>query len=507
MESKTQNRQIGTLLFAIFVIAICGIVYELIIAGVSSYLLGDSITQFSLVIGFFMSAMGLGSFLSKYVKSDLLDYFVGVEMTIGLFGGFSALALFYAFGFHASYHLVMFAFIIIIGVMVGLEIPILTRIVKEYEELRIALANVLSFDYIGALIGSIAFPIILLPKFGLIKTALLVGCLNILVAWIIYLQYRRQLRHKVLFCVTLLLITSSLIYGLGMSQQAEQLLEQKLYSDRIIFTAQSPYQKIVLTEGKNDFRLYINGNLQFSSYDEYRYHEALVHPAMLFSGRHDHVLVLGGGDGLAMRELLRYEDVERYTLVDLDPMITQLATENEHFRKLNQNSLQDSRVHVINMDAYQYMQESEEMYNVIIVDLPDPNDESLNKLYTSQFYNLLQKHLTADGVVVVQSTSPYFAPEAFWSIVKTVEEAGLQVYPYHVYVPSFGDWGFTLATRRELNINQYQLPFAMQYLNDANFAAMFAFGEDVLAYRDKVQPNRMSRPVLLEYYQQGWKHW
>lgn len=504
---KKQNRRIGTLLFSIFVIAICGIVYELIIAGVSSYLLGDSITQFSLVIGFFMSAMGLGSFLSKYVKVNLLDYFVGVEMTIGFFGGFSALALFYAFGYQASYHFVMFTFIIIIGAMVGLEIPILTRIVKEYEELRVALANVLSFDYIGALIGSIAFPIILLPRFGLIKTALLVGCLNILVAWVIYVHYRRELRHKVAFLVALLLITVSLVYGLGMSHKAEQFLEQKLYSDKIIFTAQSPYQKIVLTQGKNDFRLFINGNLQFSSFDEYRYHEALVHPAMLFSGRHDHVLVLGGGDGLAMRELLRYSDVEQYTLVDLDPMITQLALENEHFRKLNHNSLHDPRVHVVNQDAYQYMLESEEMYNVILVDLPDPNSETLNKLYTSQFYNLLQKHLTADGAIVIQSTSPYFAPEAFWSIVKTVEEAGLQVYPYHVYVPSFGDWGFTLATRRELNIQQYSLPFTLKYLNESNFAAMFTFGEDVLAYREAVEPNQMSRPVLLEYYQQGWKHW
>lgn len=502
-----QNRQIGTLLFAIFVIAICGIVYELIIAGVSSYLLGDSITQFSLVIGFFMSAMGLGSFLSRYVKKNLLDCFVGVEMTIGLFGGFSALALFYAFGFNASYHFVMFFFIIVIGVMVGLEIPILTRIVKEYEELRIALANVLSFDYIGALIGSIAFPIILLPKFGLIKTALLVGCLNILVAWIIYLHYRRQLYYRSTFLVVLLLITGSLLFGLGMSRDAEQLLEQKLYSDQIIFTAQSPYQKIVLTQGKNDFRLFINGNLQFSSYDEYRYHEALVHPAMLFSGRHDRVLVLGGGDGLAMRELLRYSDVKQYTLVDLDPMITQLAQENQHFRRLNQDSLHDPRVQVINMDAYQYMQETEEIFNVIIVDLPDPNNESLNKLYTSQFYNLLKKHLTADGAVVVQSTSPYFAPEAFWSVVKTVELAGLQVYPYHAYVPSFGDWGFTLGTRRELDIDQYHIPFVLKYLNEANFAAMFSFGEDVLAYRDGVEPNRMSRPVLLEYYQQGWKHW
>lgn len=508
MEARLRNSSTRTLLFAIFTIAICGIVYELIIAGVSSYLLGNSVTQFSLVIGFFMSAMGLGSFLSRFVKSHLLDFFIGVEITIGLFGGFSAIALFYAFGFKTSYHVIMFLFIIIIGVMVGFEIPILTRIVKEHEsELRIALANVLSFDYIGALLGSVAFPLILLPRFGLIKTAFLIGCLNVVVAFAVYLHYRRQLRFKVIYFLAILFVAVGLIYGFWMSRYAEQFLEQKLYSDKIIFSTQTAYQKIVLTQGKNDFRLFINGNLQFSSYDEYRYHEALVHPAMMFSGRRDEVLVLGGGDGLAMRELLRYTDVEHFTLVDLDAAVTGLAKKNEHFLKLNNGSLNNPRVQVINTDAYQFMQNTTEMYNVIIVDLPDPNSESLNKLYTSQFYFLLEKHLTADGTIVVQSTSPYFAPEAFWCVVKTVAAAGLNVYPYHVYVPSFGDWGYTLATRRKIDVTHFRLPFKMRYLNEANFIAMFAFGEDDLSYREKVEPNHMSRPVLLQYYEKGWQHW
>lgn len=508
MEAKMQNRSTRTLLFAIFTIAICGIVYELIIAGVSSYLLGNSVTQFSLVIGFFMSAMGLGSFLSRFVKNNLLDFFIGVEITIGLFGGFSAIALFYAFGFNISYHLIMFLFIIVIGVMVGFEIPILTRIVKEHEsELRIALANVLSFDYIGALLGSVAFPLILLPRFGLIKTAFLIGCLNVVVAFVVYWHYRRQLRFKIIYFLTIIIVALGLGYGFYMSRYAEQFLEQKLYADKIIFSTQTAYQKIVLTQGKNDFRLFINGNLQFSSYDEYRYHEPLVHPAMMFSGRRDQVLVLGGGDGLAMRELLRYQDVQQFTLVDLDAAVTKLAMENEHFLKLNNGSLNNPRVRVINTDAYQFMQKTSLTYNVIIVDLPDPNSESLNKLYTAQFYNMLANHLAADGTIVVQSTSPYFAPEAFWCIVKTVEMARLNVYPYHVYVPSFGDWGYTLATRRKIDVTHFQLPFQMRYLNEANFRAMFAFGEDDLSYRAEVEPNHMSRPVLLQYYESSWKHW
>lgn len=506
--TKVKQREIGILLFSIFVIAICGIVYELIIAGVSSYLLGNSVTQFSLVIGFFMSAMGLGSYLSKYVKNYLLDYFVAVEIIIGFVGGFSALALFYAFGFTSSYHLIMFLIIICIGMMVGLEIPILTRIVKDYEELRVALANVLSFDYIGALLGSIAFPLFLLPKFGLIRTSFLMGTLNMVVASIIFYQYRRKLARPRFIAALLVVIIAGLLYGLFSADRAEDILEQKLYADQVVFVEQSPYQKIVLTKGKNDFRLFINGNLQFSSYDEYRYHEPLVHTPMVFSYRHDHILVLGGGDGLAVRELLQYPDVKTITLVDLDQMITQLATKNEYFLELNQRSLLDPRVTVINQDAYQYVQNTDQLYNVILVDLPDPNNESLNKLYSPQFYNMLKDHLTPDGAIAIQSTSPYFAPMAFWSIVKTVEVGGLNVVPYHAYVPSFGDWGYTLATHRELDLKEYQLPqMKLKYLNRETFDAMFTFGQDILAYREQVEPNRVSHPILLQYYEKSWMHW
>lgn len=502
-----KKRETGVLLFSIFIIAICGIIYELIIAGVSSYLLGNSVTQFSLVIGFFMSSMGIGSFLSRFIKNNLLEYFISVEITIGVVGGFSALALFYAFGFTSSYYLIMFIFIIIIGMMVGLEIPILTRIVEEYEDLRVAIANILSFDYIGALLGSIAFPLILLPKLGLIKTSFLVGTLNIVVAFIIYLQYRKRLKGSIFFFLVIVLFAISLVAGFKLADKAEIFLEQYLYQDKIVYMDQSPYQKIVLTKGKNDFRLFINGNLQFSSYDEYRYHEALVHPAMINSYRHDRVLVLGGGDGLAVRELLRYPDVKKITLVDLDKKITNLAMENEYLLDINNNSLKDPRVEVVNADGYQYLMDNDQLYNVIIVDFPDPNNESLNKLYTGHFYNILKKHLTPDGALAVQSTSPYFAPKAYWSIVKTVNRGGLEVYPYHVYVPSFGDWGFTLAARRKLKLEQNELPFEMKYLNENNYQAMFSFGEDILDYRDQVEPNRVSHPILLKYYEEGWKHW
>ncbi|WP_430886509.1 polyamine aminopropyltransferase [Fusibacter sp. JL216-2] len=509
MEELQEKRQLSAtpLLLAVGIIAICGIIYELIIGAISSYLLGNSVKQYSITIGLFMSAMGVGSYLTRYIKKDLFDTFILVELTIGLAGGLSAILLFTAYGYTDFYHLVMYITIILIGVLVGIEIPLLTRIIEGNENnLRMTIANVLSVDYIGALFGSLAFPLILLPNLGEIRTSFFVGMLNILVALLILMYYKDYIkRNKTLMAlasVMLVVVLSGVIVG----DQIGLKIEDRLYRDKIIYNEQTKYQKMILTQHKDDIRLYLDGNIQFSSLDEHRYHEALVHPAMELSDQREKILILGGGDGLAARELLKYDDVEEITIVDLDPGVTELARTNNLIVGLNKDSLNNEKVKVINGDAFQFLESANTLYNVIIVDLPDPNNESLNKLYTNVFYRLIGNKLDSGGVFVVQSTSPYYAKEAYWSIRKTVASEGFFTDGYHVNIPSFGDWGFTLASNSPLGEKTFDFEVPLKFLNEKTALSMFNFAEDEVLDLDQVEINSLTHPVLIRYYEAAWQN-
>jgi len=499
-------QETGILLLSIFLISICGIIYELIIGGVASYLMGNSVYQFSITIGLFMSAMGVGSFLSRQVKAHLLDAFIIIEVLIALLGGFSAFFLFLAYSVTDAYPVVMFLIIILIGTLVGLEIPILTRLVEErYHSLRISLANVLSFDYIGALVGSVAFPILLLPKLGLLGTAFAVGGLNMAVVAITTGRYFSDLRFRRQIVILSIIVLGTLAVGASTIKASQTYLEQRLYEDKVIYSEQTKYQKIILTRRKDDLRLYLDGNLQFSSVDEYRYHEALVHPAMSLAPIHKEILILGGGDGLAAREVLKYQDLGRITLVDLDQLMTELARQQPDIVALNHSSLKSPKVRMVHQDAYKFLEKTTGLFNVIVIDLPDPNNEALNKLYTLEFYQLVQRHLAKGGVVVVQSTSPYFASKPYWSIRKTVAATGLYTTGYHVDVPSFGDWGFTIASNLEFNPDQLRIKVPNRFLDNGEARAMFVFSKDL--HEADVEVNRLSNPVMPRYYEQSWRHW
>lgn len=486
------------------IISGCSICYELIISAVSSYLLGDSTLQYSVTIGLYMSAMGLGSFISKYMKKNLFDWFVLIEIGVGVMGGVSALILFLANLYLDQYQLVMYGEIIIIGTFVGVEIPLLTRIIEgDAENLRITLSSIFSFDYIGGLLGSIAFPLLLLPQLGYFATAFLTGSMNILAAVLIVFKYSERIRKPVIYKGITLLLFAFMMWGVLFSENISNYIEGGLYRDRVILSEQTQYQHIVLTRHKDDLRLFIDGNVQFCSLDEYRYHEALVHIPMSQAAKKDKVLILGGGDGMAVRELLKYEKTQ-ITMVDLDPEMIRICSENPIIAELNQNSLKSDRLHIINDDAYRYLEENEEAYDVIIVDLPDPNNESLNKLYTNIFYRLCKNSLTEDGILVVQSTSPYYATKAFWCIGKTLESEGFFVKPYHLQVPAFGDWGFHLASNKELE-DIYNITVDTNYLSEDNVDALFSFGKDEIA--EDVEINSLSRPVLIQYYSEAVKNW
>lgn len=439
--------QLTVLMVSVLIVALCGIAYELIIASVSSYLLGNSVYQFSITIGLFMFAMGVGSFLTKRFDGDLVASFVAIEIAVALVGGLSSTLLFTVFPYYSYYKPVMYGLILIIGGLVGLEIPLLTRILSQVASIRSSIANVLSLDYIGALIGSVAFPLLLLPYFGLFRSSFAIGLLNIGVVFFSLVVFRNSLPRRVLFHSAAWVTTAVLLGGAVYSENIRNFAESKLFAHTIIFTKQSTYQRIILARNDRNgrLRLYIDGHLQFAEQDEHRYHESLVHPVMSLPGSRKNVLILGGGDGLAAREVLKYPDVERIDLVDIDPVITDLCTQHADLRRMNGGSLTHPRMHVHNTDADLFVREAKRRYDRIIIDLPDPHNDSLSRLYSTTFYKAVRRCLGNEGYFVTQSGSPLSTREAFWCIARTIEAAGMPAFSYHTAIPSFGVWGFNLA--------------------------------------------------------------
>jgi spermidine synthase len=515
------------LFLSVLLIAACGLIYELIAGTLASYLLGDSVLQFSTVIGTYLFAMGLGSAASRYLGSSkpsargtsaLVARFVQIELMVGLVGGFSSSLLFLAFAYTHSFELALYLLVIAVGILVGLEIPLLMRILEGRFNLRDLVSHVLTFDYLGALAASIAFPLWLVPKLGLVRAAILFGIINAVVAlWSTFL-FRDQLPSVFGLRAASAVVLAMLGAGMVASNWIQSAADNQLYADEVIFERNTRYQRIVVTKWKDDLRLFLNSHLQFSSRDEYRYHEALVHPGLSALPNARRALVLGGGDGLAVRELLKYPNLESITLVDLDREMTRLFTEHPMLAPLNDHSFSNPRVHLITADAFPWLAQDRSaqdqdrsgndapdqnpgMFDFIVVDFPDPTNYSLGKLYTSAFYRLLRRHVAEGGLVVVQSTSPMFSRQSYWCIVDTMKDAGFHTWPYHVYVPSFGEWGFTLAGKSWEPPRS--LPPDLRFLTVSGIPELFNFPADMTPVQADV--NRLNDQVLVRYYEKEWK--
>lgn len=493
----------GILLFiTVLLIAACGLIYELIAGTLASYLLGDSVLQFSTIIGCYLFAMGIGSALSRYIDRGLAYRFVWIELLLGVVGGASSTLLFLAFAYMQGFQLLMYALVVVIGILVGLEIPLLMRIIRGRYHFRDVIAHVLTFDYLGALGASLVFPIFLVPYLGLVRSAMLFGMINVAVAlWSTFL-FANQLPKAQTMRIVCFVVLCGLGIALAEAKQITTAAEDNIYADEIIFARDTRYQHIVLTRFKDDIRLFLNSHLQFSSRDEYRYHEALVHPGLSAIPAPRRVLVLGGGDGLAVREILKYPQVESITLVDLDPEMTRLFSTQRMLTALNQGSFSSSKVHIINADAFPWVDSDQDSFDFIVIDFPDPTNYSLGKLYTTAFYKAAARHLSAQGLMVVQSTSPMFARDSYWCIAETIKQAGLRIYPYHVYVPSFGEWGFVIAGYREYQFPT-SLPAALRFLDVKDLPILFQFPPDMAPL--SMPPNRLNDEVLVRLYDQDWK--
>ena len=492
------------MLFSVFVVAACGLLYELAAAALASYLLGDSVLQFSTIIGTYLFAMGIGSWLSRYLVRELPAHFLRIELMVALVGGAlpAVLSIINAY-VPSAFHWMLYGTVLVVGTLVGLEIPLVMRILKRNVVLRDLVSKVLTFDYLGALAVSLAFPLLLVPHLGLIRTGLVFGLLNALVAvWALFL-FKEELRRFGSHVLACGLVIAALLGGLVGAERLTSLTEDHFYQEPIVLARTTPYQRIVVTQGKRGARLYLNGNLQFAQSDEYRYHEALVHPVLSHCRKPRNILVLGGGDGFAVREILKCPQVQHIPLVDLDPKLVSIFSKNELMTKLNHNSLNNPKLKVIQADAFEWLRsKADQKYDAIIIDFPDPSNYSVGKLYTLSFYKSLQRVMTNRTLAVMQSTSPLYAKESFWCINSTIEASYLQTLPYHTYVPSFGEWGYILFGYDLNNLKTYALPKELKYYSNEEFKAMKFFPADMRDAKKVV--NRLDNQALIPLFEKEW---
>ncbi|WP_408011611.1 polyamine aminopropyltransferase [Pseudalkalibacillus sp. A8] len=499
------------------IVSICGIIFEVLFGALGSYILGDGVKQYTLTISLFLTGMGIGSFLSEKVMKKLIQAFIIIEFAVALIGGFSAFLLFGVTAYlgDGSDAIFLYTTILVIGTLTGLELPILIRKANEIGvQINKSTARVLFSDYAGGLIGGLLFIFLFRPQFGLVKSAFLVAIINLLVALWVLCMFRKEIRRLKTYASVGVIIFALLIGGVLFGEEMALSFEQKLYKDPIIYSEESKYQHIILTKEQGDLRLYLDGQLQFSSSDEHRYHETLVHIPMSLTDQRKNILVLGGGDGLVLRELEKYGEIEGITVVDLDPRVVKLAKENRLLRELNENAFENEKVKVLHEDAFDFMEKTESFYDVILVDLPDPNNESLNKLYTLEFYSLLRNHLEPGGMIMAQATSPVFARKVYWTIDRTFEETGLNTENVHLDIPSFGNWGFVLASRGPIDITDVDIDVETRYLSAELVPSLTKFGKDedgTIENEDgekvELKSNTLIRPILIDQYEKAWQHY
>jgi len=506
--SKSRKRKSLALKAALFATGVSGIVAEYILSTLASYFIGNAILQFTLIVSIMLFAMGLGSRISKSFDKNLVFYFVLIELILSVIVSFVAIISYLVYGFTDTSWIIIYLLSILVGLLIGLEIPFATRINNEFEELRLNISSILENDYYGSLIGGLFFAFVGLPYLGLTYTPFILGFINLSVSFWMFLVLKEFLKpkQKQLLKVLYVIVTVGLLLGVYFAKPIIFFGEQAKYADKIVYTTQTKYQKIVITKWQDWHSLYINGNQQLSTFDEFMYHEPMVHTTLGLTKKKENILVLGGGDGCIVRELLKYEAINNITLVDLDNKMIELGRNNEIFTDLNENSLDSSKVKVVIQDAFTFLEKTNQIFDVILVDLPDPNSVDLNKLYTKEFYRLSAKKLAKDGCFITQSGSPYYATKAFYCIDKTIKAAGLYTFPIHNQVLTLGEWSWVIAKKYPISKKEIQAidisKLKLKWLNKDALSLISSFGKP-LTDTTNIKVNTIFSPVLYTYYEKG----
>lgn len=497
----------------LFATGLSGIVAEYVLSTLATYFLGDSVFQWTIIVSIMLFAMGLGARLSKYIETNLINKFITIEFILSLLTAFSTIIAYMANIYAAFTGFVIYSTSIAIGLLIGMEIPLVIRINDRFELLKVNVSSILENDYYGSLVGGIFFAFIGLPYLGLKYTPFMLGAINLAVAFVLLYTLWNTFGQKSrrTFSIAASLVVAVLILGSVFTDKIIEFGETRKYRDDIIFSTQSRYQKITITQAKSDYWLFINSNQQLSTVDEHIYHEALVHPVVNLTAGPVEVLVLGGGDGCAARELLKHATVKAIEVVDLDPAMTALAKTHEVLTNINANALNDKKVQIINQDAFSYLRDTEEYFDIIIIDLPDPKSVELGRMYSYEFYRYCHQRLRPNGMIVTQAGSPYYAPAAFKCIDKTMSEAGFGTLPIHLPMITLGEWGMVIGSKAMSGDVLHETVFKLdldsldtRWLNDEVMHYVTWFGKDIIPVDTAaLEVNRIHNPVLFKYYLNG----
>ncbi len=527
MKLKQQQRRL--LLLTAAVSSGCGLAAELLLGTLTSYLVGAQALAYGVAVGGFLAAMGLGAYLSRFVanpktlspnqaatalvttsettlefmaavdqQDQLINSFFTIEIVLAPLVALVPLCLFALFVINGPVWIGLTIGTLLLGILSGMEVPLLTRLIElDAQDLSNSLAGVLALDYVGALVGSLLFPAVLLPWVGLLPSAFVIGSLP---AWMVFFLAGAFPKMKswryagIGIAIALWAVTPAVL-------PFSNNLENKLYKAPIVWRSQSTYQRIVLTRYGPDVRLFLNGELQLSTVDEYRYHEALVHPALSAAAANDpgskQILLLGAGDGMALREVLKWPSVEHITVIELDPEVVKLAQTRAALVEFNRQAFSDPRVSIQYGDAFKAIAQITAQFDVIIADFPDPDEVAIAKLYSKGFYQQLRSHLTPNGILVTQASSPFFAPKVIACVTRTLSATGLTAVPYTVNIPSFGPWGFVIAANRTLSFDNVALPIETQFLTPDLLPTLFVMPKDTI--ETNVEINQLSNPVIVPY--------
>ena len=506
------HKKSNILKYALFATGLSGIVAEYILATLATYFLGNSVFQWTMIISIMLFSMGIGSRISKYLEVQLLKYFLLIEFSLSILTSFSAISVYFLSVFSSATGFFIYLLAIMIGILIGMEIPLVIRLNDTFEELKVNIATVMEKDYYGSFAGGLFFAFVGLPYLGLAYTPFILGSINFIVAVAVFLKLRKpfQIRGSSLISGMAFGISILLVAGFIYSKPIILYGEQVKYKDKIVYSEQSRYQKIVITQWKNNYWLFIDGNQQLSTLDEWLYHEPLVHPVMQLSELPQNVLILGGGDGCAVREVLKYREVQQITVVDIDPAMTALGQTHPVLTEVNQNALNHPKVNVVNRDAYQFLNDSQDYFDIIIADLPDPKTVELGRLYSLEFYQLCYRILRPRGLIVTQAGSPYYATQAFQCIEKTMTAAGFQTIPLHNQVLTMGEWGWILGSKSipklQLKAKLLKIDFnniETRWINNEAMNLILSFGKPIFSEKSEIEVNTLINPRLYQYYLKG----
>ena len=539
---------VGVVTLSLFLSGFCAIISELSLFNLAEGMLGGTNANLTYTMGLMMFAMGVGSAFTalRWFRNVTVEMFIAVEFALSVLTIISVVGIYLLAGWlPGSAAWWIWGLSPLIGMLVGLEIPIVLRI-NEVLGLRLRLNAplVMAPDYFGALAAFVLFTFLLLPSMGLARAAWLGGALNLAVAGVVALVFRPYLRRPLVVLTGFLLLAAAAAMLWLRMPQLMAFAEQLHYRDGIIAAKETPYQRIVVTdrlrqgnpayrgqlprgstlaeEGgyvlrkvrdsrsaycEEDIRLYINGGLQFSTCDEHRYHEMVVHPAMSLAAAKDSVLVLGAGDGLAVREVLKYPGAA-VTLVELDEEMVRLFRDDARFSRLNNASLSDPRVRIVVGDAFRFLRETRMRFDVILMDFPDPHHSSTARLYSTQFFRFAARVLAPGGILATQSMSPLFHPRAFASVRKTMQAAGFRVVSLQVPMLTFEHWGFQVgslgasADSMRARLEAFSPVVSTRYLNREAVQAAFRWGKELAWDAEDVPVNDQFTLPLLELYRE-----